>query len=151
MLEQYEGNTFSSKFSDADIHWHLWNEVVEKMKYVDIYDEHEMNRFTIERFKRWVYNDMVYYNIIEEDCFPGTDYLDRSLCVLCVLNLTCDTCPLGRCYEQGHLYLVMTNRMREARNQRWGGFRDYVGTKRDVEFVIEIAKEIRDILYTAYE
>lgn len=138
MVEGYDGYTFSSEFSDADIHWHLWNEVIEKMKTVDIYDEHEMENFTTADLKFRVLDAMVDNDVVREGSLRG--------CVLCVVEGTCDTCPLGRCFKEGSLYNELGVCMREARTKRCGEYIDYVMIKRCIDEAIEIAEEIRDIL-----
>lgn len=145
MLTRYERYTFSGAFSNADVHWHLWNEVIEKMKSINIDDEHEMNNFTIEHLKRDVYDSMVENNVVVDD-----EFLHKSLCVLCAVEFNCFTCPLGICYKNDSPYKILNFWIREARNQRSGETRDYEETKRCIDKAIEIAKKIRDILYSPY-
>lgn len=146
MLKRYEHNSFSDKFLDADIHWHLWNEVIEKMKSIDIHNEDEMKRFTIERIKRDILNSMIKCGVVSDDYLDGVLYLMSTLCVLCVLNRTCDTCPLGRCYAEGRIYSNIDFYMSEARDSKRCETRDYVATKKYIDKTIELAKEVRDIL-----
>lgn len=141
----YNKYSYSNNFSNADIHWHLWNEVIEKIKKIDVFCEDEL-QFHIDEFKKDVYNSMVRKKIITFDNQALKDSLKNTLCVLCSLNVVCSACPLESCNKHDSLYMKMQWEMELARLCRSGEIRDYVTTKTHIEKAIKYAEEIRDCL-----